>query len=86
MVPPRWPDEQGRPLAARGIIVPMPAPTNERQDLERELRTELPAQLAAYQAELTAGPAEKTRREWLAWQIRRVQKRMADVQFRLAGH
>jgi len=42
--------------------------------------------LAAYQAELTAGPAEKTRREWLAWQIRRVQKRMADVQFRLAGH
>ena len=62
----------------------MPAPTNERQSLEHELREELPAQLAGHQQELAAGPADKTRREWLEWHIRRVQKRMADVEARLA--
>jgi len=62
----------------------MPRPTNDRQSLERELREELPAQLAGYQQELTAGLADKTRREWLEWHIRRVQKRMADVEARLA--
>ncbi len=49
----------------------MPKPTNERQSLERELREELPAQLASYQQELAAGQADKARREWLEWQIRR---------------
>ena len=38
-------------------------PTNERQSLERELREELPALLAAYQQELAAGQADKTRRD-----------------------
>jgi hypothetical protein len=34
---------------------------------------------------LASTPAEdKTRREWLEWHIRRVQKRMADVEARLA--
>ena len=52
MVPPIWPDEQGRPLAqitlaARAIIFLMPAPTNERQALERD-RDELPAHVTNY--------------------------------------
>ena len=62
----------------------MPRPVNERQSLEHELREELPGQLAAYQQELAAGLADKTRREFLEWQVRRVQKRMADVEARLA--
>jgi hypothetical protein len=80
-----WPDDQGRPLptyplAARAIIVHMPAPTNERQALERE-RAELPAQVANYQRELDATPPENTaRRERLEWQIRRARKRMAEIE------
>lgn len=67
------------------IIIPnaMPAPTNERQALERE-RQELPGQIVAYQTELDATPAEsKTRREMLEWQIRRDRKRMAEIEARL---
>ena len=61
----------------------MPAPINERQALERE-RAELPAHVANYQRELDATPQEnRERRERLAWQIRRVEKRMADVHARL---
>ena len=60
----------------------MPAPTNERQSLERELLEELPAQLAGYQQELAGGQADKTRREWLEWHIRRVQKRMVEIERR----
>ena len=90
VVPPRWPDEQGRPLAqialaARAIIFLMPAPTNERQALERE-RVELPEDLAAYQRELAArAPADKRQRERLAWHIHRVQKRMAEVEVELTA-
>jgi hypothetical protein len=63
----------------------MPAPTNERQALERE-RVELPGQLAGNQKELDATPLDqKERRERLSWQIRRVKKRMAEVEARLAG-
>ncbi len=62
----------------------MPRPLNERQSLERE-RAELPSQIAAYQRELDATPPEnKARREMREWQIRRVQKRMAEVEARLA--
>ena len=58
----------------------MPAPTNERQALERE-RAELPSQLAHYQRELDATPQEnRERRERLAWQIRRAEKRMAEIE------
>ena len=57
----------------------MPAPTNEHQALERELREELPARLAAYQQELAAGQVDQVRREQIAWQIRRVEARMATV-------
>jgi hypothetical protein len=63
----------------------MPAPTNERQSLERE-RAELPSQIAAYESELEATPpGHKARREMLGWQLRRAQKRLAEVEARLAG-
>jgi len=62
----------------------MPAPTNERQALERE-RAELPEELAVYQRELDArAPADKPQWERLAWQIRRAPKRTAEVEARLA--
>jgi hypothetical protein len=61
----------------------MPAPTNERQTLERE-RDELPSHVTNYQRELDATPQEnRERRERLEWQIRRVEKRMAEVHARL---
>jgi len=63
----------------------MPVPTNERQALERE-RAELPAHVANYQRELDATPQEnRERRERLVWQIRRVEKRIAEVRARLTG-
>jgi len=62
----------------------MPRPRNERQSLERELREELPAQLAAYRQELENAPVSKTWREFLEWHIRRIQRRMADLKTRLA--
>ena len=61
----------------------MPAPTNERQALERE-QAELPAHVANYQRELNATPLQnRERRERLEWQIRRVRIRMADIEVRL---
>jgi hypothetical protein len=64
----------------------MPAPTNERKAWEREQREELPAQLAKCQEELATTPLEsRERRERIEWQIRRVQKRMADLGARLAA-
>jgi len=42
-------------------------------------------QLAGYQKELDATPQEqRERRERLAWQIRRIKKRMAEVEARIA--
>ena len=59
--------------------------TNERQALERE-RAELPAHVANYQRELSVTPqANRERRECLEWQIKRVLKRMVEVEARLAG-
>jgi hypothetical protein len=63
----------------------MPRPKSEHEALEHELREELPAQLAAYRQELAVGPEDKMRREWLAWQIRRVEKRATELQTRLGG-
>jgi hypothetical protein len=63
----------------------MPRPRNERQALEEERDIELPAQLAKYRRDLDATPREdKTRREFIEWQIRCAEKRMADVCARLA--
>jgi len=50
------------------------------------LQRELPTLLANHQRELAATPADnRDRRERLEWQIKRVQKRMAEVEPRLAG-
>ncbi len=50
------------------------------------LSYQLPGRIAAYQRNLAATPAEnKTRREMLEWQIRRAQKRMAEIEARLAA-
>jgi hypothetical protein len=70
-------------LAAHATICHMPVPTNERRALERE-RDELPAHVTNYQRELDATPQEnRERRERLEWQIRRVEKRMAEVHARM---
>lgn len=61
----------------------MPSPFKERDAWERELRTELPALLAGHQQELAAGRADQARREWLEWQIRRIERRTADLKARL---
>jgi hypothetical protein len=48
-------------------------------------RDELLGQVAAYRHELENAPViSRACREWLEWHIRRVQKRMADVEARLA--
>jgi hypothetical protein len=61
----------------------MPAPTNERQALERE-RAELPTHIANYQRELDATPQEQRERRERPWQIRRAEKRTKDLKARLA--
>jgi hypothetical protein len=72
--------------AARVILLSMPRPMTDRQAWEHELREELPAQLAAYRKEVDATPTTfKERRERLEWQIRRAEKRMADLRARLQG-
>jgi hypothetical protein len=76
------PPEPG--ASARGILWPMPSPFEERDTWKRELREELPALMATHQQELAAGTPDEKRREWLEWQIRRVRKRMADLEARLA--
>jgi hypothetical protein len=64
----------------------MPPPRYDRQALEQERDVEIPAQIADYQRELDATPIEFTeRRGRLEWQIRRAQKRLGEVEARLAG-
>ena len=63
----------------------MPRPRNERESLEEERNVKLPARLAQYRRDLDATPrGDKTRREFIEWQIRFAEKRMADVCARLA--
>jgi hypothetical protein len=58
----------------------MPRPRNERQSLQEERDVEIPAQVAQYRRNLEAIPREdQTRREFVEWQIRFAEKRMADV-------
>jgi len=69
------------------IISSMPRPFNERQSLEQEL-AELPVQIAVYLRELTETPeasVHRVRRQRLAWQIRNLENRLAEVRARLAG-
>jgi hypothetical protein len=62
----------------------MPRRLNERQALEQE-RAEIPGQVAAYRQELENGRPHKARRERLEWQIREREKRLAEVEARLAA-
>jgi len=65
----------------------MPTPPNERESLEQEL-AELPSQIAVYLLELTETPEgikHRAGREWLAWQVRNLENRLADVRARLAA-
>jgi hypothetical protein len=61
-----------------------PAPHSERKALEQE-RAELPGQIVAYQRELAETAMTKTRQEFLRWQIRNAQNRLAYVGARLAA-
>jgi len=62
-----------------------PQPHSERRALQQE-RAELPKELARYHDELNRLPRGATaRREWLVWNIRRVEKRAADVERWLAA-
>jgi hypothetical protein len=61
----------------------MPAPNDERQSLEQE-RAEIPGQIAAYRQELENGRPTKVRREQLEWQLREREKRLAEMEARLA--
>ncbi len=61
----------------------MVRPHNERDAWAQE-RAALPDQIAAYQRDLDATPAEAAAgRERLTWQIRRAQKRIAELDTRL---
>jgi hypothetical protein len=61
----------------------MPRPRSELQAWEEE-RAESPAQIAALQRDLDATPIENTsRRDRLAWTIRRTEKCLADLDARL---
>ena len=63
----------------------MSPPLTERQSLEAAL-ADLMKDLACYRAELDAMPLDdKARREMKTWQIQRAQRRMADLQSRLAS-
>jgi hypothetical protein len=63
----------------------MPYPRDERQALEQE-RDELLAQIAADQRELAATTdQDRTRREFLAWPIKRAQNRITFIEIRLAA-
>ena len=61
-----------------------PAPHSERKALEEE-RGEIPGQVAAYRRELENGRPHKARRERLEWQIGEREKRLAEVEARLAA-
>jgi hypothetical protein len=61
----------------------MPAPKNDRAALERE-RDELPALITTYERELLATAVEEQeKRERLRWQLRRAEKRLAEINARL---
>ena len=62
----------------------MPRPLSERQALEQE-RTELRGKIAACWQELEGGSPHRARREQLEWQIRKEEKRLAEIGPRLAA-
>jgi chromosome segregation ATPase len=62
----------------------MPTPRSERRKLEQEL-AELRGQIAALENELAITVTPKIRRERLDRQIRECERRMIEVQARLAA-
>jgi predicted transcriptional regulator len=63
----------------------MPQPKTERQRLEQE-RAELPGQIIARLGELAETPvSNRARRERIEWQIRRDEKRLAEIEAGLAA-
>ena len=64
-----------RRIHARAIISSMPTPTNGCGRSCRASWRPISRSLL--------GSADKARRDWLEWQIRRVRKRMAEVETRL---
>jgi hypothetical protein len=61
----------------------MPRPRSERHVWEDE-RAEIPAQIAAWQRDLAATPADdREGRERLMWLTRRAEQRMAELDARL---
>jgi hypothetical protein len=66
------------------MLSAMPRRRSEREQWKEE-RAEIPAQIAALQRELEATPATHAeRREGLTWKIRRAERRMAELDARLA--
>ncbi len=61
----------------------MPASLDERRSLEQE-RTEMSGQITASRQELENGSPHKARRDRLDWQITKAQRRLAQVEARLA--
>ena len=61
----------------------MPHPVSECQSLKAEL-AEIPRQIAAYWNELENDSPRRTRREQLEWMIQEPEKRLAEVEARLA--
>lgn len=70
-------------LAPTGMLVGVPAPTNERRQLELEL-AELPAQIAALRQELENGRPHRARRERLLWSAENLERRLLALRVRLA--
>ncbi len=78
-------------MEGHGSLASMPRPLNARQALEQE-RADLLRQIAVYQQELEDAPVKSKarrerldRRDRLQWQIERDQKRLAEVEAKLAG-
>lgn len=61
------------------------AKTAERAQALQQERTELRGQIAACWQELEHGSPHRARREQLEWQIRKAEKRLAEIGTRLAA-
>lgn len=73
-----------RPASRTGLHPPR-GTTPAGTSCSRHYNGAMPRQLAAYRQELENGRPSKARRERLEWQIREREKRLAEVEARLAG-
>ena len=58
--------------------------SDERRRLEREL-ARLVTQLGELQDEMETGAPGPIRRRWIAWRVRRLERRLADLRARWDG-